>query len=289
MPAIVMPQILLGGLSVPREEMAGWLQTISNVLPLTYSIDALAEVGRTSLLTETLLRDLGAMAGATVAALVLGAFTLRRCSGTLRSATLRALLALLVVPLVAVAVAGGWTAHHLLDSRAYVTTDDARIDGDPITLRAPATGTLVDWNAGQGSILHENQPVGRIEINGGFRRPTHVIRAPADGTVVVDSALEGNLVTAGTQLAVAYALSAVRVTARVARPRSATCVSGSRSTSTSTPIPMSRSPAPCWRSMRRPPASRPRRRRRAASGRSPRSSRWISRSSTAATAPWSPA
>ena len=63
--------------------------------------------------------------------------------------------------------------------------------------------------------MHRDEPVGRIEINGGFARPTHVIRAPADGTVVVDSALEGNLVTAGTQLAVAYDLSAVRVTARI--------------------------------------------------------------------------
>ncbi len=97
MPAIVMPQILLGGLFVPREEMADWLQTISDVLPLTYSIDALSEVGRTSLLTDTLLRDLGVMAGTTFAALVLGAFTLRRRSGTLRPAARRALL---VVPLV---------------------------------------------------------------------------------------------------------------------------------------------------------------------------------------------
>ncbi len=212
MPAIVMPQILLGGLFVPREEMAGWLQTISDALPLTYSIDALSEVGRTSLLTDTLLRDLGVMIGATVAALVLGAFTLRRRSGTPGPA---ARTALLVVPLVAVAIGGVWTAQHLLGDRAYVTTDDARIDGDPITVRAPATGTLVAWSAGQGSVLHENQPVGRIEIADGFRRPTQIIRAPADGTVVVDSGFEGNLVTAGAELAVAYDLSAVRVTARI--------------------------------------------------------------------------
>jgi ABC transporter DrrB family efflux protein len=212
MPAIVMPQILLGGLFIPREEMADWLQTISNALPLTYSIDALSEVGRTSLLTDTLLRDLGVVAGTAFAALVLGAFTLRRRAGTLRPAARRALL---VVPLVGVAVGGAWTATHLLGEQAYVTTDDARIDGDAIVLRAPATGTLIDWNAGQGSILRRDEPIGRIRINGGFGRPTQIIRAPGDGTVVVDSGFEGNLVTAGAELAVAYDLSAVRVTAPI--------------------------------------------------------------------------
>ena len=91
------------------------------------------------------------------------------CSGTLRPTARRALL---VVPLVGVAVGGVWTANHLLDERAYVTTDDARIDSDAIVLRAPASGTLVDWNAGQGRTLHRDEPVGRIQINGGFGRPT---------------------------------------------------------------------------------------------------------------------
>ena len=55
MPAVVMPQILLGGLFVPRAAMADWLQRISDVLPLTYSIDALQG---TSLETLTLSRRL---------------------------------------------------------------------------------------------------------------------------------------------------------------------------------------------------------------------------------------
>ena len=46
MPVVVLPQMLLCGLFVPRDQMAGWLQAISDVLPLTYAVEALQEVGR---------------------------------------------------------------------------------------------------------------------------------------------------------------------------------------------------------------------------------------------------
>jgi ABC-2 type transporter len=41
----VVPQILLCGLFVARDSMAGWLHAISNVLPMTYAVEALQEVG----------------------------------------------------------------------------------------------------------------------------------------------------------------------------------------------------------------------------------------------------
>jgi ABC-2 type transport system permease protein len=78
LPVVVVPQILLCGLFVPREQMAGWLEAISNVLPLTYAVDALLEVGRHAEPTATMWRDLAVVAGAAVVALVLAAATLRR-------------------------------------------------------------------------------------------------------------------------------------------------------------------------------------------------------------------
>lgn len=78
MPVVAAPQILLGGLFVPREEMAGWLQAISDVLPLTYGIDGLLEVGAHSDPTGTMWRDLAILFGAVVVALILAATTLRR-------------------------------------------------------------------------------------------------------------------------------------------------------------------------------------------------------------------
>ena len=78
MPVVVVPQILLCGLFVAREEMAGWLQAISNVLPMTYAVEALQEVGKNADPTGLMWRDLGIVAGCVVVALVLAAATLRR-------------------------------------------------------------------------------------------------------------------------------------------------------------------------------------------------------------------
>lgn len=78
MPVVAIPQILLCGLFVSREQMAGWLEAISNVLPLSYAVEALQEVGANADPTATLWRDLGIVAGCVVVALVLAAATLRR-------------------------------------------------------------------------------------------------------------------------------------------------------------------------------------------------------------------
>jgi ABC-2 type transport system permease protein len=78
MPVVVVPQILLCGLFVPRDMMAGWLQAISDVLPLSYAVEALGQVGQHANPTGTMWRDLAIVAGAVVVALVLAAATLRR-------------------------------------------------------------------------------------------------------------------------------------------------------------------------------------------------------------------
>jgi multidrug resistance efflux pump len=124
-------------------------------------------------------------------------------------------IALLVVLVVAVLIAAGITASYFLNARNYVTTDNAQIDGNQISINAPATGTLIDWRGQQGTSLHKNAPVGRIEIQGGYVQPQMVIRSPAEGTVAVDNGVEGSFVTAGTQLAIAYDSAGVFVTARV--------------------------------------------------------------------------
>ena len=78
MPVFVIPQLLLCGLFVDRANMAGWLQAISDALPMSYSVEALQEVGRHADPTGTLWADLGIVVGCVVVALTLAAATLRR-------------------------------------------------------------------------------------------------------------------------------------------------------------------------------------------------------------------
>ena len=78
MPAFVLPQILLGGLLVPRERMAEALEWASAVLPLTYAYDALARATQIGELDGELWLDVAVVAGCIGLALALGALTLRR-------------------------------------------------------------------------------------------------------------------------------------------------------------------------------------------------------------------
>ncbi|MBB5808501.1 ABC-2 type transport system permease protein [Saccharothrix ecbatanensis] len=78
MPAIVMPQVLLCGLFVPRDEMATVLNWISDALPLSYAVDALTQVTTSDEVDGTLVRNLVVIAGCALVALLLGAATLRR-------------------------------------------------------------------------------------------------------------------------------------------------------------------------------------------------------------------
>jgi ABC-2 type transport system permease protein len=77
MPLIVIPQILLCGLFVPRPLLPDVLEAVSNVLPLSYAVDAMQLLTRTAE-TGEVWQDLAVVAGFAVAGLALGAATLRR-------------------------------------------------------------------------------------------------------------------------------------------------------------------------------------------------------------------
>ncbi len=78
MPVVIAPQLLLCGIIVPRDVLPHWLQWISDVLPATYALEALREVGAHPDLTATAVRDIAIVVGFAVVAMGLAAATLRR-------------------------------------------------------------------------------------------------------------------------------------------------------------------------------------------------------------------
>ncbi|MGV9676987.1 ABC transporter permease [Nocardia sp. NPDC003482] len=78
MPMIVGPQFFLCGLLVPRDQLPRWLEIISDVLPLSYAVDALQQVSRSPGATARMWWDLLVVAGFAAVALGSGAATLRR-------------------------------------------------------------------------------------------------------------------------------------------------------------------------------------------------------------------
>ncbi|HVT21522.1 MAG TPA: ABC transporter permease [Mycobacteriales bacterium] len=78
MPVVVLPQFLLCGLFRPRDAMADVLRWASDVMPLSYAVEAVEHVTSDARLTGDFWRDVAILAGCTVAGLTLAAATLRR-------------------------------------------------------------------------------------------------------------------------------------------------------------------------------------------------------------------
>lgn len=77
MPALVIPQLLLCGLLVPRDLLPGALEAVSDVLPLSYAVDAMQHL-TSSAETGQVWQDIAVVAVFAAAGLALGAATLRR-------------------------------------------------------------------------------------------------------------------------------------------------------------------------------------------------------------------
>ena len=78
MPVVIIPQLLLCGIIVPRDVLPDWLRWISNALPATYALEALQQVSAHSDATTTTTRDIAIVVAFAVATMALAAATLRR-------------------------------------------------------------------------------------------------------------------------------------------------------------------------------------------------------------------
>jgi ABC-2 type transport system permease protein len=77
-PATILPQLLLCGLLVPRAQMGGVLHAVSDVLPMSYAVDGIHHLADQPGASAAAVGDVAIVLAFAVAAILLGALTLRR-------------------------------------------------------------------------------------------------------------------------------------------------------------------------------------------------------------------
>lgn len=126
-------------------------------------------------------------------------------------------LLLLNIIILIVLVAGGFEAYLYYNRTVnYLSTDNAQIAGQQVTIAAPANGKLVDWKGSVGSNFSKDSRVGTIATTSTTGRTVNMdVTLPTNGTIVQNNAVADSFVAAGTPLAQVYDFNTLWVTANI--------------------------------------------------------------------------
>lgn len=108
-------------------------------------------------------------------------------------------------------VGGGFVVYYYFQTATYISTNNASVSGQMITIAAPSSGKLTEWNGDIGKTYHTGERVGTIQA-GTVRTD---VTFPIGATIVQQNAVPGSIAAAGIPLARAYDLNNLWVTANV--------------------------------------------------------------------------
>ena len=107
--------------------------------------------------------------------------------------------------------------YYWYENEYFVSTEDAKINGDFINVTSQVSGTLLEFNAKEGEADVKNQILGHVESNGlvDEKIDSSLLRAPIDGVVIKKEAEVGQYVSAGSTLAVMVDPKKLYITANI--------------------------------------------------------------------------
>ena len=118
-----------------------------------------------------------------------------------------------IVALVIIGVVGFYFYHN---ATSYVTTDNAKVDGNQIKIASPASGQIKSFDAKQGDKLKKGDTVAEVTAQGqDGQTQDQKIKMPQDGTIAKTDGMEGSIAQAGSPIAYAYNLDDLYITANV--------------------------------------------------------------------------
>lgn len=126
-------------------------------------------------------------------------------------------LLLVNIIILIVLVGGGFAGYAYYNKSVnYLTTDNAQIAGQQVSIAAPANGKLTGWEGKVGDSFTKDETIGTILTTGTDGQPTEMkVTLPTNGTVVQSNAVQNSFVAAGTPLAQVYDLNNLWVTANI--------------------------------------------------------------------------
>lgn len=118
-----------------------------------------------------------------------------------------------VVGLIVLALVARFGYTYYINSTRYVTTDDALVDSNMVSVAPLASGTLVIWRIKPGDTVRAGQVLGQVKPTTGSAYSN--ITAPINGTILRVDGKEGQVVGQAQALAYVANLNAMHITAYI--------------------------------------------------------------------------
>ncbi|MDK9865971.1 MULTISPECIES: HlyD family secretion protein [Staphylococcus] len=121
-----------------------------------------------------------------------------------------------VITIVVLVIIGVVGFHFYNQATGFVSTDNAKVDGEQIKVSAPAAGEIKSFDVKNNEKLSKGDKVAEIAAKGEDGQSQDMdIKMPQDGTIVKTDGMEGSMAQAGTPIAYAYNLDDSYITANV--------------------------------------------------------------------------
>ena len=121
-----------------------------------------------------------------------------------------------IVTIVVLVIIGVVGFHFYNQATGFVSTDNAKVDGEQIKISAPASGEIKSFDVKNNEKLNKGDKVAEIAAKGEDGQSQNMdVKMPQDGTIVKTDGMEGSMAQAGTPIAYAYNLDDSYITANV--------------------------------------------------------------------------
>ncbi|ANK39194.1 multidrug efflux protein [Staphylococcus equorum] len=121
-----------------------------------------------------------------------------------------------VITIVVLVIIGVVGFHFYNQATGFVSTDNAKVDGEQIKVSAPAAGEIKSFDVKNNEKLSKGDKIAEIATKGEDGQSQKMdIKMPQDGTIVKTDGMEGSMAQAGSPIAYAYNLDDSYITANV--------------------------------------------------------------------------